>query len=173
MAEIIPIERIENRIFIIRGQKVMLDRDLAGLYGVKTKTLNQSVKRNTKRFPDDFVFQVSLEEKNELVTNCDRFHSWKHSASLPYAFTDNGVAMLSGVLKSGRAVLVNVQIMRTFTRLRTLQESQKHVLNQLNKHEIKLLQHDHKFAEVFQVLDDMRQTPDTPKKKKIGFAPVE
>jgi len=98
---IIPRERIERIIFLIRGQKVILDRDLADLYEVTTKALNQAVKRNERRFPPDFMFRLTKEEKKELVTNCDRFQTLKHSSVLPSAFTEQGVAMLSSVLNKG------------------------------------------------------------------------
>ncbi len=99
---------IQNKIFTIRGVQVMIDRDLAELYQVETKVLNQAVKRNIKRFPESFRFQLTLEEKNELVTNCDRFKTWKHSSSLPYTFTEQGVSMLSAVLKSDVAIEVSI-----------------------------------------------------------------
>jgi hypothetical protein len=95
MPDIVPQEMIENRIFLLRGKKVMIDHDLAALYGVPTKALNQAVKRNGKRFPEDFMFQLEKTEKDELVTICDRFAKWKHSSTCPYAFTENGVTMLA------------------------------------------------------------------------------
>ncbi len=100
---VVPVEKIEKAILLIRGQKVMLDADLAKLYGVSTKVLNQAVKRNQRRFPADFMFRLTKHEKNELVTNCDRFQKLKHSTALPRAFTEQGVAMLSSVLNSDRA----------------------------------------------------------------------
>ena len=102
--EIVLTERIENKILLIRGQRVMLDRDLAELYGVPTKVLNQAVKRNNERFPTDFIFVLTKSEKDELVTNCDRFNSLKHSTVLPFAFTEYGVLMLASVLNSPRAI---------------------------------------------------------------------
>jgi len=105
---------IENNIFLIRGQKIMIDRDLAKLYGVETKYLNRQVKRNIGRFPGEFMFQLNPEEKNELVTKCHRFETMKHSSVLPYAFTEHGVAMLASVLKSETAVKISIQ--SNFTR---------------------------------------------------------
>jgi hypothetical protein len=105
---IIPIERIGRCIFLLRGEKVMLDRDLAELYGVETRILNQAVKRNMSRFPADFMFKLDKQEADQLVTNCDRFESLKHAISTPDAFTEQGVAMLSSVLRSKRAVEVKV-----------------------------------------------------------------
>ena len=169
--ESLPIERIEKRIYFIRGQKVMLDKDLAELYSVKTKRLNEQVNRNKERFPEDFMFQLTKEEmcnlRSQFATS-----SWGGERYLSKAFSENGVAMLSSILKSKSAIQVNIQIMRTFTRLRLLQESQKNILQQLNRHEIKLLRHDQKFTEVFQALDDMRQSPPAVKKRKIGFIPA-
>ncbi|MEA3373839.1 MAG: ORF6N domain-containing protein [Campylobacterota bacterium] len=103
MNDLIVQANIENRIFTIRGSHVMVDRDLAELYGVETKVLNQAVKRNMQRFPKEFKFQLLESEKNELVTNCDRFKTLKYSVSLPYVFTEQGVSMLSAVLKSDTA----------------------------------------------------------------------
>ena len=107
---------IQNRILTIKNQQVMIDRDLAELYEVETKVLNQAVKRNIERFPSNFMFQLSDDEKNELVTNCDRFKTLKHSSSLPYAFTEQGVAMLSAVLKSDTAVRTSIMIMNAFSK---------------------------------------------------------
>ncbi len=102
MSDIVLYEKIENKILLIRDQKVMLDRDLADLYGVETKVLNQAVKRNAERFPKDFMFQLNEIETNKLVTNCDRFNMLKHSSVSPHAFTEQGVAMLSSALNSKR-----------------------------------------------------------------------
>ena len=112
------LEPIRNKIYEIRGQRVMLDRDLSELYGVQTKVLNQAVKRNIKRFPPDFMFQLSMDETRQLVTNCDRLSILKHSSSMPYVFTEEGVAMLSGVLRSDMAVDTNIRIMRAFVSFR-------------------------------------------------------
>ena len=113
-----PQIKIEDKILIIRGQQVMIDRDLAKFYRVETKVLNQAVKRNIERFPEDFMFVLTQSEKEELVTNCDRFNILKHSSTSPYAFTEQGVAMLASVLKSEVAVEANIQIMRAFVAVR-------------------------------------------------------
>jgi len=107
---IIPVEHIEKTILLIRGQKVIIDADLVELYGVNTKALNQSVTRNEQRFPSDFMFSLTKTEKQELVTNCDRLDRLKHSSALPRVFTEQGVAMMSGVLRSERAIQINIQI---------------------------------------------------------------
>ena len=118
MANVISAGQIKNKIFFIKGQSVMVDRDLAELYGVETKVLNQAVKRNIGRFPDDFMFRLDIEETSELVTNCDRFALLKHSSALPYAFTEQGIAMLSSVLRSKKAIKVNIAIMRVFVKIK-------------------------------------------------------
>ncbi len=115
---IIPVERIERAILFIRGQKVMLDTDLAALYGVTTKRLNEQVKRNRDRFPDDFMFQLTQEEKEKVVANCDHLKKLKFSPSLPYAFTEHGAVMLASILNSAVAIEVSIQVVRTFNRLR-------------------------------------------------------
>lgn len=118
MSNEITAKTIETKILTIRNQQVMIDRDLAELYGTETKVLNQAVKRNIERFPEDFMFALDKSEKDELVTNCDRFETMKHSSVMPYAFTEQGVAMLSSVLKSPTAVEVNIQIMLAFIAIR-------------------------------------------------------
>lgn len=165
MKELVPIEVIEGKILLIRGQKVMMDRDLAGLYGVTTKVLNQAVKRNFKRFPGDFMFKLTQTEKNELVTNCDRFKALKHSTVTPYAFTEQGVAMLSSVLNSERAVHVNIAIMRVFVKLREMIASNKELAKRLDKLEKK---YDAQFKVVFDAIREL-MTPPEPKHRRIGF----
>jgi hypothetical protein len=162
---VIPIEAIEKKILLIRGHKVMLDRDLAKLYGVATKVLNQAVKRNIKRFPEDFMFKLTKNEKNELVTNCDRFKTLKHSTVSPYVFTEQGVAMLSSVLNSERAVQVNIAIMRVFVKLREMIASHKDLARRLDALEKK---YDTRFRVVFDAIRQLMIPPE-PKKKNIGF----
>ena len=116
--ELIVTNSIEDRIFTIRGQKVMVDRDLAELYDVETKRLNEAVKRNIERFPSDFMFKLTKNELLQLVAICDRFKTLKHSVSTPYVFTEHGIAMLSSVLRSKRAVSINIEIIKTFIKLR-------------------------------------------------------
>src|SRR3989338_1078470 len=125
MKTLVPQEIIQQRIFLIRGQKVMIDHDLAGLYGVETKYLNRQVRRNQERFPEEFMFRLTREETRELVTNCHRFESLKHSSYLPCAFTEHGVAMLASVLKSKRAVKISIHIVKTFVKLRQIISSHK------------------------------------------------
>ncbi len=152
MSDLISMEVITHKIFVIRGKKVMLDRDLAQLYGVTTKRLNEQVKRNIKRFPADFMFQLTKTEKNELVAICDRFNTMKHSTVLPYAFTEQGVAMLSGVLNSERAIMVNIQIMRAFTQLRRMLLTNTDLRRKIEAMEKK---YDRQFAIVFEAIKQL------------------
>jgi hypothetical protein len=168
----IPAERIERSILLIRGQKVMLDSDLAELYGVETKNLNKAVKRNLDRFPDDFLFQLTAEEAEAL-----RFQSGTSTSGgrggrryLPNAFTEQGVAMLSSVLRSNRAVQVNIAIIRAFVRLRELLGSHKDLAAKLAKLEKKFGEHDEKFQLVFEAIRQLMAPPPAPKKRRIGFA---
>ncbi|MCR4334406.1 MAG: ORF6N domain-containing protein [Patescibacteria group bacterium] len=163
---LLPQDRIENKIFFIKGKKVMLDRDLSKLYGVETKKLNQAVKRNIARFPTDFMFQLSLKEfknwKSHFVTsNSDKMGLRK----LPYAFTEQGIAMLSSVLNSERAIQVNIQIIRTFTKIRELIASNKELREQIEKLEKK---YDQQFRIVFDAIKQLLATP-SKSSKSIGF----
>lgn len=166
MAKAFPTERIENSILLIRGQKVMLDAVLAELYEVPIKALNQAVKRNRSRFPEDFMFQLSRQEseflRSQTVTLKGR---GEHRKYLPFAFTEQGVAMLSSVLRSKRAVQVNIEIMRTFVRLRQMLASNAQLSRKLADLEKK---YDTQFKVVFDALRQL-MAPAEPKKRKIGF----
>jgi hypothetical protein len=162
---LIPVERIEHSILLIRGKKVIMDRDLAALYGVQTKALNQAVSRNERRFPPDFMFRLTKEEKAELVTNCDRFSRLKHSSALPRAFSEQGVAMLSSVLNGERAVDVNIEIMRAFVRLREMLWSHQELGQKVVDLEKK---YDEQFKVVFDAIYALMAPPEKPK-KQIGF----
>jgi len=171
---LLPVETIQDKIFLLRGQKVMLDEDLAALYGVETRRLNEQVRRNAKRFPPDFMFQLSEEEYTESTALRSQFVTLKkgrgsHRKYLPYAFTEQGIAMLSSVLNSDRAIEVNILIMRAFVKLREMIASHKDLAKKLDELEMK---YDAQFAIVF---DAMRQimTPPETKRKKIGFAKEE
>ena len=206
--QIIPIESIQQKIYYIRGEKVMLDRDLAVLYGVELRTLNQAVKRNKKRFPNDFMFQLNKKEyeilkfhfgtssysgdflrfqngtldrslKSQIVTSRSSDKSLrsqfvilekgpgrgKYPKYLPYAFTEQGVAMLSSVLNSERAIQVNIQIMRTFTKLRKLLATHKELKEKIERMEKK---YDKQFRVVFEAIKMLIKEDEKPK-KKIGF----
>ena len=164
----VPMERITNSILLIRGQKVMLSTHLAELYGVPTKVLNQAVKRNIERFPEDFMFQLSDDEfsnlKSQFVTS-----SWGGMRrAAPYAFTEQGVAMLSSVLRSRRAVRVNVEIMRAFVRLRQMLSTNADLARKLAVLEKK---YDAQFRVVFDAIRELMISPEPKKKRPIGFAP--
>jgi hypothetical protein len=162
---LVPAEVIERRIFVIRGQKVMLDSDLAGLYGVPTKVLNQAVRRNLDRFPEDFMFKITASEAQSLRSQIVTSSAHGGRRYLPRAFTEQGVAMLSSVLHSERAVQVNVAIMRTFVRLRAMLMSHADLSAKLDALEEK---YDGQFAAVFQVIRQL-MTDKEKGKPPIGF----
>lgn len=162
---VIPRERIDRSILRIRGQKVMLDADLAVLYGVTTKRLNEQVKRNRKRFPSDFMFQLTAKEKSEVVAICDHLNKLKFTASRPYAFTEHGAIMLASVLNSPVAIQVSVQIVRAFAKLRDAIRSQRALARRLDQLEEK---YDEQFRMVFNAIREL-MTPPEPKKRGIGF----
>jgi hypothetical protein len=171
----VPAERIERHILLIRGQKVMLDSDLAELYMVETKGLNQAVRRNIERFPEDFMFQVTQEEWEHLREHHDAFALRSQSVTskqgrggrtyLPYAFTEQGVAMLSSVLRSPRAVQVNIAIVRAFVKLREILASHSELARRLDEMESR---YDEQFRVVFDAIRDLMTPPDTPR-RQIGF----
>ena len=163
--QIIPVERIERTILLIRGQKVMLDADLAELYGVETRALVQAVKRNIGRFPEDFMFQLSAGEFADLRSQIV-ISSWGGRRSPPYAFTEQGVAMLSSVLRSRRAAMVNVEIMRAFVKLREMLTSHKDLARKLAALERK---YDAQFKIVFDAIRQLMAPPPAKKKKPIGY----
>ena len=173
---LLPDELIINKIILLRDQKVLIDRDLAELYGVETRILNQAVKRNIKRFPDDFMFQMTKEEfeiwKSQIViSNSDRMGLRKP----PFVFTEQGVAMLSSVLNSDRAILVNIQIMRVFTKMRALLDSHKEILRKLDSIEKKDIEQDEKILLIFEYLKQLEQAKQEEtifkERKRIGFKP--
>lgn len=158
-------EPVESLILYLRGQKVMLDADLARLYGVTTKALNQAVKRNIDRFPDDFMFQLSKSEKSELVTNCDRFNNLKYSSSLPYAFTEHGSVMLASVLNNPLAIKVSVTIVRAFIRFREMLLTNQELHLRLDALESR---YDEQFTIVFDAIRELMK-PEKEPKNPIGF----
>ncbi len=167
MGEIIPVEIITTKILEIRGKKVMLDSDLAKLYGVKTKQLVRQVKRNIERFPEDFMFQLSREETESL--RCQIGTSKRGGRRyFPYVFTQEGVAMLSSVLNSPRAIKVNIQIMRAFVKLKELLLAHKELAVKLEALERKYTNHDKKIEEIFEAIRQLMLPPEEPK-RKIGF----
>jgi len=165
MNSLVPIERIETKILLIRGQKVMLDRDLAELYGVETKMLKRAVKRNIRRFPKDFMFELTKEEYQSLRFHFGTLKRGEHAKYLPYAFTEQGVAMLSSVLNSERAIQVNIQIMRAFTKLRMMLASNEDLRKKIEAMEKK---YDAQFKVVFDAIKSL-MAPPAKKQRKIGF----
>lgn len=184
---VIPIDRIEHIIYFFRSHKVMLDRDLAELYGVETRVLNQAVKRNSERFPDDFMFQLNTEEANSLrsqFVTLDRTSltsqiviskgRGKHRKYLPYVFTEQGVAMLSSVLRSSRAITVNIEIMRAFVRLRHILESNKElakVVSELRSFNLKRsAKMDLEIRRIWKAIEKLTEQSNDKSKKRIGFS---
>ena len=171
---LLPDELIINKIILLRDQKVLVDRDLAELYDVDTRTLNQAVKRNLKRFPEDFMFQMTKEEfeiwrSQIVISNNDKMGLRRP----PYVFTEQGVAMLSSVLNSDRAILVNIQIMRVFTKMRSLLESHKEILRKLESLEKKDIEQEDKILLIFEYLKQLEQAKQEEtqfrERKRIGF----
>jgi hypothetical protein len=169
---ILPEESIINKIYVIRGKKVMFDKDLAELYGVETRVLKQQVKRNLERFPDDFMFELSSQEFNNLRSQIV-ISSWGGSRYIPMAFTEQGVAMLSSVLNSKQAILVNVQIIRVFTKMRELLVTHKEILQKLEQIEKKDIEQDDKIMLIFEYIKQLERSKqeefDQHKRPKIGF----
>jgi DNA-binding PadR family transcriptional regulator len=167
MAIILKPENLAQLVFFVRGEKVMLDADLARLYGVTTGNLNKAVKRNQARFPGDFMFQLNDKETENLIFQSGRSRGRGGRRHQPYAFTEQGVAMLSSVLNSERAVQVNIAIMRTFVQLRRLMDSNRELARKIEALEKK---YDEKFAEVFAAIKQLIAEP-APTRKQIGFHP--
>lgn len=166
----IPDEIIINKILLIRDKKVMLDRDLAELYGVTTKRLNEQVKRNLKRFPSDFMFQITQSEKEQLILNFEYLDSLKFSPVLPYVFTEHGAVMLASVLNSEKAIEVNIQIIRIFTQIRQLLTDNTDLRLEIEKIKNKVENQNKNIELVFQYLDELIEKNEPPKlRNKIGF----
>jgi len=176
MKEIVPIEKIERKIYVVRGRKVMLDSDLAELYGVPVKVLNQAVKRNSERFPEDFMFRLTKKEydflRSQIVTL--KTGRGKHRKFLPNVFTEQGVAMLSSVLRSERAIKVNIAIMRAFVRVRRILSSHKELAKKLAQLEKKLTNHDGKLEKldetvggILTIIQELIEP--TTQRERIGF----
>ena len=178
MREIVPQEIIQQKIFLIRGHKVMLDKDLAQLYGVTTGNLNKAVNRNLNRFPDDFMFRLTKEEFKNLIFHFGTSNlksqnvisSWGGTRKLPRAFTEQGVSMLSSVLRSKRAILVNIAIMRTFVKLREILSTHKELSHKLSQLERKIEKHDEEIKTIFDAIRQLMTPPEKPR-RQIGFHP--
>jgi ORF6N domain len=168
--EVVSADRIEQSIFLVRGQRVMLDSDLAELYGVPVKRLNEQVRRNRRRFPSDFMFQLAREEHEALRSQFATLDQGrgKHRKYLPYAFSEQGVAMLSSVLNSHRAIEVNIEIMRAFVRLRQLIATHKELSQKLTELERKVGAQDEQIQVIFDAIRQL-MTPAESKRRRIGF----
>jgi hypothetical protein len=158
-------DRLEARILTLRGVRVMLDADLATIYGVSTKRLNEQVKRNRRRFPGDFMFQLTAEEKAEVVANCDHLQRLRFSPSRPYAFTEHGAVMLASVLNTPVAVAASLQVVRAFVRLRAAFAEHRDLAQRIDGLEAK---YDRQFKAVFDAIRALMTPPEVPR-KRIGF----
>ncbi|HAO77490.1 MAG TPA: DNA-binding protein [Verrucomicrobia subdivision 3 bacterium] len=167
-AELVAPPQIEQAILLVRGQRVMLDRDLAAMYGVTTGNLNKAVQRNRSRFPADFMFQLTAEEADSLRFQIGSLQRGLHFKYLPLVFTQEGVAMLSGVLRSPRAEQVNIAIMRAFVRLRETLSLHKELAHKLSELERKIENHDENIRTLFEAIHQLMTPPETPR-REIGF----
>ena len=165
---LVPMERIESMILLIRGQKVMLDADLADLYGVPTKALNQAVKRNADRFPDDFMFPLTADEKKEVVAKCDHLKRLRFSPGLPNAFTEHGAMMLASGLNSSRAGEVSLFVVRAFVRLRQVLASHRELARRVAEVEGRSKRHDDQIHSLVEAIRQLTAAPES-KSKRIGF----
>jgi hypothetical protein len=166
---LVPVERLTGAIIEIRGKRVILSHDLAAAYGVTTKRLNEQVKRNAERFPGDFVFQLTSDEKAEVVANCDHLALLRFSPSLPYAFTEHGAVMAASVLNSPRAVEVSVFVVRAFVRMSQVLATHRQLALKLAELESRVAAHDKNIQSLLNAIRSLMQPP-APPKRKIGFA---
>ena len=166
--DIVPVAEVGRKILLIRGQKVIVDSDLAQFYGVATKRLNEQLKRNKDRFPADFVFQLTPDEKDELVANCDHLSNLKFSTSLPNAFTEHGAIMVASVLSSPRAIELSVYVVRAFVHQREMLAANKEFAVKLADIERKLESHDSSIESIIEALRQLMAPPDE-EKRRIGF----
>lgn len=167
--KIVAVGKIEQRILLIRGEKVIVDADLAEFYGVPTKRLNEQVKRNKERFPEDFMFQLTPEEKAEVVAICDHLSKLKFSKVLPYAFTEHGAIMAASVLNSSRAIEVSVYIVRAFVKLRHTIAEHKELARKIALLERRLANHDEQILSLVQAIRQLMKPELPPRKRRIGF----
>src|SRR5574341_452659 len=168
MSALVPRERIEQAILVLCGHRVMLDADLAGLYGVTTKRLNEQVKRNRNRFPTDFMFQLTSKEKAEVVANCDHLAKLKFSPAKPFVFTEHGAVMVASVLNSERAVEVSVYVVRAFVKLREMLGTHRKLAQKLAELERTVESHDRHIRSLFEAIRQL-MTPPQSKSRRIGF----
>ena len=170
MNTLISLERIERTILVIRGHRVILDADLANLYGVTTKRLNEQVKRNRKRFPADFMFQLTAEEKAEVVARCDHLARLKFSPTKPFAFTEHGAVMVASVLNSESAIEVSIYVVRAFVKLREMLGTHTKLAQKLAQLERRIQSHDSHIQSLFEAIRQLME-PSTSKTRRIGFKP--
>jgi len=168
MKALLPSERVERTILLIRGHKVMLDTDLAQLYGVTTKRLNEQVKRNRNRFPLDFMFQLTSKEKAEVVANCDHLAKLKFSPAKPFAFTEHGAVMVASVLNSKMAIEVSVYVVRAFVKVREVLGAHSELAQKLTELERRVESHDTHIRSLFDAIRQLMEPP-TTKSRRIGF----
>lgn len=166
---LVAVGRIENRILLIRGEKVLIDSDLAEFYGVPTKRLNEQVKRNSERFPRDFIFQLNAKEKSEVVANCDHLRNLKFSKTNPYAFTEHGAIMAASVVNSPKAIETSVFIVRAFIKMREMVSGQKELQRKISDIENKLSKHDEDIVQLVALIKRLLAPEPPPKKRRIGF----
>jgi hypothetical protein len=167
--DLVPVERIQQSIYLIRGRRIIIDADLALMFDVPTKVLNQAVKRNIERFPEDFMFQLTKAEKEEVVTNCDRLNQLKYSSSLPYAFTEHGAIMAANVLNSQKAIAASVYIVRAFVQLREMLYAHKELAHKLAELEGRIDKHDEAIVALVTAIKNLMEPPPAKLKGRIGF----
>ena len=168
-AEIVPAERIQSRIVVLRGQRVLLDADIAKLYGVPTKQLNQAIKRNSDKFPEEFMFVLNAAEKTEVVTKCDHLKKLKFSHQLPYAFTEHGAIQAANVLNSKEANEMSVRIIRAFVGLRQLMVNHKALSSKLAELDARVGAHDEQLAAIVEAIRQLAEPVAPRNRLKIGF----
>jgi len=166
--QIVPVGRVQRTILLLRGQKVILDSDLAQLYGVTTKRLKQQVRRNQERFPRDFVMQLTADEKEEVVANCIHLLGLKFTSALPFAFTEHGAIMAASVLNTPRAIRASILVVRAFVKLREILSTHKELARKFGELEIHIQQHDDQIQAIFEAIRRLMAPPPRPK-KRIGF----
>ena len=168
---VVKVGKIQQRILMIRGAKVIIDADLAEAYGVETRRLNEQVKRNIDRFPEDFMFQLTTEEKAEVIANCDHLEKLKYSKSLPFAFTEHGAIMAASVLNTPKAVEVSVFVVRAFVQLREMISGHKELAQKISLLERKISDHDEHIQAIVKTIKKLMDPKPLPKKRQIGFRP--
>lgn len=169
VVSVFPVEEIAHTILLIRGERVILDASLAALYGIQTRRLNEQVARNSERFPSDFMFQLTPEEKAEVVANCDNLSNLKFYRGLPYAFTEHGAIMAASVLNTPYAVEMSVFVVRAFVRLRGLLAGHKELAKKLAELERKLANHDEQIVAIIDAIKRLMAPPTPSGKRRIGF----